>query len=89
MLYDYVELADGTRITHSEVLADNTIKIKIERPRENGFDRACCHVPFREWESASGFSVLELDKLRRFLSNNAPLIWDFAEEASAKEERAK
>lgn len=80
MLYDYVELPDNTRIAHSEVLPDGTIKIGIERPVEGGFDSAQCHLPFRGWEAASGFSLEELHKLERFLENNAPLIWDFAEE---------
>ena len=84
MLYDYVELPDNTKIAHSEVLPDGTIKIGIERPREGGFDFAYCHIPFRKWESTSGFSMSELDSLQKYLLNNAPLIWELAEEVSAR-----
>lgn len=37
------------------------------------------HIPFRRWESSSGFTDEELDAFQRYLANNAPLIWDFAE----------
>ena len=86
MLYDYVELPDSTRVAHSEVLPDGRIKIRIERPTGRGFDSAYCHLPFREWEAASGFSLEELEKLERFLENNTPLIWDLAEEAGQQKQ---
>lgn len=80
MLYDYAELADDTRIAHSGILPDGTIKIGVERPKEGGFDSAWCHLPFKRWEKTSGFDEEELDALERYLKNNAPLIWNFAEE---------
>ena len=88
MLYDYAELNDETRIAHSEVLEDGTIKIGIERPVENGFDSAWCHMPALEWESVEGFTTEELNRLKRYLINNAPLIWRFARELSEVDEVA-
>ena len=34
MLYNYVELEDGTQIAYSDVNDDETVRVEVERPRD-------------------------------------------------------
>lgn len=82
MFYDYAELMDGTQVAFSNVLADNTIKVSIERPVESGFDTARCVLPAYRWYEVDGFSEEELQRLDDFVHKNAPLIMRLAYEES-------
>ena len=82
MFYSYVELEDGTQIAYSNVLDNETVELSIERPVELGFDSARCILPSFEWEEVEGFSKDELNRLDRFVHDNAPLILRLAREVS-------
>ena len=82
MFYDYVELEDRTQVAYSDVLADGTVEVSIERPVELGFDSALCTLPAFQWRNVEGFSKEELAQLDGFVHQNAPLILRLAREVS-------
>ena len=84
MLYDYVELEDGTQIAYSDVNEDETVRVEIERPRDWGFDSATCLLPADEWSGIDGFTNGEILSLTGFLQRNAPLIFRFAHEGNLR-----
>jgi len=84
MLYDYAQLEDGTQVAYSDVNADNTVRIEVERPRDYGFDSASCLLPSYAWSNVDGFSTHEIESLTGFLVDNAPLILRFAREGRRK-----
>lgn len=82
MFYDYVQLEDDTHIAYSNVLADGSIEVSVERPIELGFDSARCVLPSLEWHDVTGFSPSDMLRLTSFIRTNAPLIMRLAREAS-------
>lgn len=80
MMYDYAELEDGTQFAYSDVNADNTVRIAVERPRDWGFDSAVCLIPAYAWSDVDGFTDAEISSFTDFLQHNAPLIFRFAHE---------
>ena len=82
MLYNYIKLADETRIAYSNIQDDNTVEIAIERPVAGGFDAARCLLPAYRWTSVEGFTQKEIDDLADLLQHNAPLIFRLAREAT-------
>ena len=74
------EIADETGIAHSEMKADGSVKVYIEKPIEGGFQHATCYLPSYRWEEIKGFTDQEVQKLERLLQNNAHLILQFARE---------
>ena len=41
MMYEYLELADKTLVTHSQIIekdGQKTVQVHFERPKEGGFD---------------------------------------------------
>ena len=79
MMWEYAEFPDGTAIAYSETREDMTVRIAVERPRDGGFDTAHCLMPAYRWSDVDGFSDHELTELEEFLRNNAPLIFELAE----------
>lgn len=79
MMWNYAEFPDGTCIAYSDLRDDGTIKITVERPREGSFDEAHCIMPAYRWSNVDGFAEAELDDLKDFLRDNAPLIFELAE----------
>ena len=68
MMYPYITLDDGTELVHSEMLADHTVKVYIEKPDENdGFHYASCFLPGYLWEDVSGFSTEEIRSLQTII----------------------
>lgn len=46
MMYPYVTLDEDTEITHSEMYADGSVKVYIEKADEkDGFHHATCYLP--------------------------------------------
>lgn len=48
MMYEYMEFADQTLVTHSRVLGEGnseTVQVRFERPKMGGFDSARCELP--------------------------------------------
>lgn len=80
MMYPYITLDDGTELVHSEMLADHTVKVYIEKPDENdGFHYASCFLPGYRWEDVSGFSTEEISGFQTLIENNAHLIWELSQ----------
>jgi hypothetical protein len=84
MLYSYLELPDGTLVTHSNVCEDNTVEVRVERPIEGGFNTALCTLPSFRWSEQDGFSDDELADLDDLVRHNAPLIMRYAREVTAQ-----
>lgn len=74
MMYPYAVLADGTQVTHSQIIEENrrqSVEVHFERPTDGGFDSARCVLPTYQWKFAEGFSPEELTFFEAFLHNNA------------------
>lgn len=81
MMYDYIELPDGTQIAYSNIQPDNTVQVGVERPVDFGFDSARCTLPAYKWTSVEGFSDEQIKWFEELIRNNAPLIYRLAHEA--------
>lgn len=88
MLYSYIKLADDTQIAYSELRADGTLVVAIERPVDMGFDSARCVLPSYRWSDVHGFTNEEISSLEALLRDNAPLIFELAERRSAEKSAA-
>ena len=82
MFYDYVEFENQTQVAYSDVLADGSVEVSVERPVELGFNSALCSLPSFVWRDVVGFSNDELAQIDNFVHNNAPLILRLAREVS-------
>lgn len=78
MMWGYVTLPDETQVAYSDIREDGTVLIRIERPKDMGFDSAECLMPAYRWGNISGFTDEEVERFDAFLHNNAPLIFKFA-----------
>ncbi len=80
MMYPFMTLDDDTEITHSEMLADGSVKVYIETPDEkDGFHDATCFLPAYRWTDIHGYSPAEMDRFEQLVHNNAHLILDFSQ----------
>ena len=83
MIYEYMELGDGTIITHSELKGKGEkryVEVFFEREREEGgIYSACCKVPPYKWIYNQYFTKKELAFFVDFLEHNAPLLFECAE----------
>ena len=70
---------DDTEVTHSEMLADGTVKVYIETPTDNGFKNATCWLPMFKWE-VNGYSYLEMLFLRQLVFRNESLILECSQD---------
>jgi len=77
MMYGYLTLSDGTGIAHSDMKADGSVKVYIEKPVEGGFFSAVCYLPDYRWEDINGFSPDEVQRFEKLLHDNAHLIDEF------------
>ena len=84
MYWNYLELADGTRISYGDIRDDGTVPIAVERPVEFDFCEARCSLPLCRWSDVSGFSEDDLRFLEKMIRNNAPLIYELAEQVHAE-----
>lgn len=78
MMWGYVTFPDDTQVVYSDVREDGTVLVRIERPRDMGFDSAECLMPAYRWDNVDGFTTEEVGAFDEFLHNNAPLIFKFA-----------
>ena len=78
MVYQFVELNDGTSIVHSEAkITDGKERVKVymEKPDAKlGFRHATCWLPEYKWEDIYGFSDSEMDYLTEFVKKSAHII---------------
>ncbi|MCI8920674.1 MAG: hypothetical protein HFE88_02180 [Acutalibacter sp.] len=80
MMYPFLTLDDGTEIVHSGMLPEGRVKVYMERPDEKlGFLHATCFLPGYEWEDITGFSEVEMERLRGILHSNYNLILQSAQ----------
>ena len=80
MMYPFMQLEDNTEIVHSELLADEKVKVYIEKPVEGGFHSATCYLPKYQWDGITGFTREDIDKYQELLESTAHLIIRFAGE---------
>lgn len=80
MLWNYATLNDEAAIAYGKTAADGTVRIVVERPRDFGFDHAECRLPLCRWTLVDGFSDDEIENLTAFIRDNAPLIFEMADE---------
>lgn len=83
MLRPYAQFPGETVIAYSDIREDQTVEIAIERPRDWGFDSARCLMPAYRWFDIDGFSDKDLAGFELFLRNNAPLIFEFANDPNS------
>lgn len=82
MMYEYLEFADRTLVSHSQIIekeGQKTVQVHFERPKEGGFDAARCELPSYRWLMRDGFSDTEMAFFREFLQHNLHLIFRYAE----------
>ena len=77
-MYPFMQLEDKTEIVHSEMLADEMVKVYIEKPVHDGFHNATCYLPSYEWSEVEGFSQSEIDKFQEIIESTSHLIIRFA-----------
>lgn len=84
---NYFSTMDDTVLTFSDIEERNgfdEITVYFERPNETGFDFAEGRLPDNLFYKSFGFSEDELLQLEKYLRNNAPLIWEIANEKSGE-----
>ena len=80
MMYPFMAFNDDTEVTHSEMLADGTVKVYIETPTDSGkFKNATCWLPMFKWE-VNGYSYLEMLFLRQLVFNHESLILECSQD---------
>ena len=80
MMYPFMAFNDDTEVTHSEMLADGTVKVYIETPTDDGkFKNATCWLPMFKWE-VNGYSYLEMLFLRQLVFRNESLILECSQD---------
>ena len=80
MMYPYITLADGTEITHSQIIDQDDmqrVEVHFERATEQGFDSARCVLPSYQWKFNEGFSAEEINFFEEFLQHNAHLLYRY------------
>ena len=81
MMYPYLTLDDGSEIVHSEMLADDTVRVYIEKADEtDGFHHASCILPEYEWKDVFGFNTEEIQSYQSIIEKNAHLIIELSKE---------
>lgn len=83
MFYQYVELADGTLISHSDIKnseSGKSVEVQFEKPRdEGGFYSARCELPSYKWIFNEHFTDKDLHFFKEFLEHNAHTLFKYAE----------
>lgn len=81
MMYPFLTLDDGTEIVHSEMMADQRVKVYIEKPdAADCFHSAVCYLPGYEWREVSGFTPQEMARYQEVIESTAHLILEFSKE---------
>jgi len=81
MMYPFLTLDDNTEITHSEMKADGSVKVYIEKPdQKDCFHYATCWLPEYKWEDVYGFNEKEMKRYIEIVESTAHLIMKFSRE---------
>lgn len=87
-MYPYMTFGDGTEVVHSELFEEDGVKkvlVHFERATDDGFDSARCELPSYTWTQWEGsFAPEEQAAFEHFLSNNAHLLYRYAETGGLK-----
>lgn len=79
MMYKFLTLDDNSEIVHSDMHADGSVKVYIEKPDPDlCFKHATCYLPSYEWEDVSGFTESDIEKYQDIISSTAHLILEFS-----------
>lgn len=81
LMYPFMTLNDDTEITHSEMKADNRVKVYIETPdKDCCFKHATCWLPQYEWEDIYQYSDQDIARFEEIIRTMAHLIIEFSQE---------
>lgn len=85
MRHEYVKIVqENITVTFTDIhfseRQGESITVHLERPSKNGFDIAEYVLPVCYCKKCLGFNEDEEYKLRNFVKNNSPLIWEIARE---------
>lgn len=83
MMYEFMQLDDGTEVVHSEAYDDNgteTVKVYFEKPVEGDFESAECYLPRYEWKNIEGFSNERISQFQEYLQSVSHIIIQLARE---------
>ncbi|GHV11135.1 hypothetical protein AGMMS49938_01290 [Fibrobacterales bacterium] len=86
MKYYYSEV-DNIVLTHSDMEISpfgRFVRVYFERSNNSGFDFAEGSLPECEFNKSYGFSEDEIFSLQRYLRNNSPLIWEYAQKGGGE-----
>ena len=78
----YYSTVDDIILTHSDMVFEDHshyVTFRFERANENGFDYAEGVLPCCAFNKLYGFSEDEVFELKKYIKNNSPLIWDYAQ----------
>ena len=85
----YYSTVDDVILTHSDMehgKLGRKVRVYFERSNpKNGFDFAEGNIPDFTFSKTYGFSEDEIFKLQRYLRNNSPLIWEYAQKGGGLE----
>lgn len=81
MMFPFLTLDDQTEIVHSEMRADGTVKVYLEKPdTEDCFHSAACILPGYKWQDIEGFTQEEISRYQQVIESTAHLILRFSQE---------
>lgn len=80
MMYLFLTLDDNTESVHSDMRANGTVKVYLERPdAQLGFSHATYILPSYTWEDIEGFTQAEIDRYLEVIKSTAHLILEFSQ----------
>ena len=81
MMFPFLTLDDQTEIVHSEMRADGTVKVYMEKPdAKDCFHSATCILPGYKWQDIEGFTQEEISRYQQVIESTAHLILRFSQE---------
>lgn len=80
MMYPFMTLDKDIEVVHSQLLANDRVKVYFEQPVCGGFKSAVCYLPEYKWEDVVGFTSDGLSELQNYLESTAHLIYRFSKE---------
>ena len=69
---------DDIEVVHTELRADNAVKVYFEQPVESGFKSVECTIPEYKWEKNKGFNEEQLKYLDKYLHDVEDIIFELA-----------
>ena len=70
MMYPFLSRDGETEVVHSQLLADGSVKVYVEKPdAKDCFHYATCFLPGYRWEDVSGFSEAEIQKYQEIIAS--------------------